>query len=354
MQEYTLGMNRQSDILYKQLFAHPEILRELLTGFLAADWAHTLSVGAFERMNASYVSERGAARHDDMVWRVSIGGEWVYVYILLEFQSRSDHWMALRMQVYTGLLYQDLIRQRRLARGRKLPPVIPVVLYSGSKPWRAATDIADLMLAPPQGLEDFQPHQKYFLIEQRNPADELRSNVLALVFQVLCSKNDHEMRSRLAMFFERIKEPDMSSARASLTQWMRSTLQNEFSEMDWDIEEVPVMLFDQKFKRYEDLLEFEAIERGRVKGRVEGLEEGLLEGRAKGKQEGRQEGRQEGGHDALRTTLQDVLKIAEEAGGRTFPPDVFEKIAAANAEQLRAWIGLLFRGQDPQQLFAPE
>lgn len=130
-------MTRQADTLYKQLFSHPEILRELLTGFLAVDWAASLDVGAFERVNASYASERGKARHDDMVWRVNVGGEWLYVYILLEFQSRSERWMALRMQVYIGLLYQDLVRQRRLSWGRKLPPVLQVVLYSGRQPWRA-------------------------------------------------------------------------------------------------------------------------------------------------------------------------------------------------------------------------
>ncbi|WP_229205708.1 hypothetical protein [Duganella sp. Leaf126] len=70
-------MNIQADTVYKQLFSHREILRELLTGFLAADWAQSLAVGAFERVNTSYASERGKARHDDMVWRVDVGGEWV-------------------------------------------------------------------------------------------------------------------------------------------------------------------------------------------------------------------------------------------------------------------------------------
>lgn len=152
-----LAMTSQADTVYKQLFSHPEILRELLTGFLEADWAASLGVGAFERVNASYASERGKARHDDMVWRVNVGGEWVYVYILLEFQARSEHWMALRMQVYIGLLYQDLVRQRRLSRGRKLPPVLPVVLYSGRQRWRAATELAELSLPPPHGLEAYQP-----------------------------------------------------------------------------------------------------------------------------------------------------------------------------------------------------
>lgn len=127
-----------SDSLYKQLFAHPETVRELLCAFLPLEWVAALDVGAFERVNGSYASERGRQRHEDMVWRVRMGGEWTYVYILLEFQARSDPWMALRMQVYVGLLCQDMVKQRRLTRRGKLPPVLPVVLYHGAAPWRAA------------------------------------------------------------------------------------------------------------------------------------------------------------------------------------------------------------------------
>ncbi len=105
-------MNTRSDTLYRQLFAHPEIVRDLLAGFLPADWARSLDVSAFERVNASYASDRNKQRHQDMVWRAKVGGEWVYVYILLEFQARSDRWMALRMQVYVGLLLQDLVERR--------------------------------------------------------------------------------------------------------------------------------------------------------------------------------------------------------------------------------------------------
>jgi hypothetical protein len=46
--------------------------------------------------------------------------------------------MALRMQVYIGLLYQDLIAQHKLSKHGKLPPVLPIVFYHGRRPWRAA------------------------------------------------------------------------------------------------------------------------------------------------------------------------------------------------------------------------
>jgi len=44
------------------------------------------------------------------LWRVRCRDEWIYVYILIEFQSTVDRFMAVRLMTYIGLLYQDLIR----------------------------------------------------------------------------------------------------------------------------------------------------------------------------------------------------------------------------------------------------
>lgn len=322
-------MKSHSDMLYKQLFAHPEVVRDLLTGFVPAAWTGTLDIGAFERINASYASDSGKTRHEDIVWRAKIGGDWVYVYLLLEFQSRPDPWMALRMQVYVGLLCQDLVAQHRLTRFGKLPPVVPIVLYHGRKPWRASTDLAKLMLAPPEGLERFQPSQHYLLIDQhRNVGADGRSNVLAILFRLMRSHTDEEMRAALHAFAERTQAPDMLRARDSLTRWIRSVLQDEFNETSVCLEEGPAMLFDKRFKKYEDLLEYEAIERGR----------------AKGKEEGRQEG--------ARLVLQDVLQTMTADFKEELPPDVDEKISAADVDQLRSWVKLLCTGVRPRQVFA--
>ncbi len=68
---------------------------------------------------------------DDVVWRVRAGDGWLYVYLLLEFQSTVDRHMAVRIMSYVGLLYQDLLRTGAVSRGKPLPPVVPVVLYNG-------------------------------------------------------------------------------------------------------------------------------------------------------------------------------------------------------------------------------
>ncbi|MCP4676526.1 MAG: Rpn family recombination-promoting nuclease/putative transposase, partial [Deltaproteobacteria bacterium] len=96
------------DHSYKLLFSHPEMIRDLLVGFVHEDWVKKLNFNTLEKMNASYVSDGLRERHDDIVWRVRFGDQWLYVYLLLEFQATEDRFMALRIMVYLGLLYQDL------------------------------------------------------------------------------------------------------------------------------------------------------------------------------------------------------------------------------------------------------
>jgi hypothetical protein len=72
-----------------------------------------------------------------VIWRVRWGQDWLYVYLLLEFQSTVDRFMAVRILSYVGLLYQDLIRSGQLTASGQLPPVLPLVLYNDVRRWQA-------------------------------------------------------------------------------------------------------------------------------------------------------------------------------------------------------------------------
>jgi predicted transposase YdaD len=109
-----MANNTHHDTGYKQLFSHPEMVRDLLTGYVPGPWLKQADFSSLERVNASYVSESERQRHDDMVWRLKVGERWVWVYLMLEFQSESDPWMALRMMVYVGLLSQHLVKEGEL------------------------------------------------------------------------------------------------------------------------------------------------------------------------------------------------------------------------------------------------
>ena len=139
-------------------------------------------------MKDSFVSDDWRERHDDIIWRVRWGKKWLYVYLLIEFQSTIDNFMAVRIMVYIGLLYQYLIETQKLKPTDKLPPVLPLVIYNGSKRWKAAKDISELIETVPGGLEKYCPHLRYLLIDEgaygESQLTPLMKNLVAAIIRL--------------------------------------------------------------------------------------------------------------------------------------------------------------------------
>ena len=127
---------RDHDGLYHRLFDHPQMVAQLLREFVAGPWLDDLDLEGMTRENATLHAETGERREGDMIWRIPRrdGGD-TYLVLLLEFQSTSYRWMALRMLIYAGLLWQHLLNEKRLPPDGRLPPILPVVLYNGDRRW---------------------------------------------------------------------------------------------------------------------------------------------------------------------------------------------------------------------------
>ena len=69
------------DASYKLLFSAPELVRDLVLGFIPDAWLHSLDYSTLQKMPGSYVSDDMRHRADDVVWRVKVGGDWVYVLV---------------------------------------------------------------------------------------------------------------------------------------------------------------------------------------------------------------------------------------------------------------------------------
>ena len=164
------------------------MVRDLLQGFIDDPWLARLDFSTLELVNGHYISEDLRNRADDVVWRVKADERWVYLYLLIEFQSRVDRFMALRMLVYVGLLYEDLARARQLGPDGLLPPVLPIVLYNGEPHWKAPTALDALLPQVPAFLAPLQPSMCYLLIDEGACAPEtfarLPHNLVAAIFQL--------------------------------------------------------------------------------------------------------------------------------------------------------------------------
>jgi predicted transposase YdaD len=128
--------------------------------------AKRFDLRTLERCNGSYVSPDLRERRNDVVWRMRSASGWTYVYLLLEFQSTVDRFMAVRLLGYIALLWQDLIAQQFVAADGLLPPVLPIVLYNGDRPWTAPRDLRELIAPTPAFLSTLQPSSRYHFLDE--------------------------------------------------------------------------------------------------------------------------------------------------------------------------------------------
>ena len=303
-------MAKDHDSGYKMLFSHPEMVRDLLIGFVQGEWLNNADFSTLTRVNGSYVtqSDQLAQRHDDLVWKIRINDRWLYVYLLLEFQSSIDPLMALRMMVYVGLLYQDLAKRKEFAADGKLPPVLPIVLYNGVPRWTASVLMEKLVTTPPAGLESYVPRCRYLLLDEgQYGADVLNPlrNVVAALFRLETQRGLNDVRNVVDALIEWLKEEDQRSLRRAFAIWIKRLLRTQLPDADIDgineLQEVRSMLSENIKSWFDEYTD-----------------------------KGRQEGLQKGEALALQRLLSKRFGV--------IPSIITDQIATASVEQIEAWI----------------
>jgi Putative transposase, YhgA-like len=190
-----------SDSLYHRLFSHPRMVEELVRQFVPAALVTDLDFSGLRRVNPKFhIGRRSAARREsDVIWRLPTRkGVDVYLYLLIEFQSQSDWWMAVRAQVYQGLLWQQVIQEQKLKSGARLPPLLLLVLYNGEQRWSAPTDLSELIgLKPHAALWHWQPQLRYYLLDMGAFAENAlrrRDSLVALLFRLERSRSPQQLQ----------------------------------------------------------------------------------------------------------------------------------------------------------------
>ncbi len=262
---------------YLLLFSHPFLVESLLRDFVPGEWLRDLDFSSLEKVGASYATDDLRSRHDDLVWRLRSrhDGQWVYVYLLLEFQSTDDYFMAIRVMTYEGLLYEDLIRRQDLKRDDPLPPILPIVLYNGHQRWKSPTDTVALVPQVPTGFEAFRPRVNYLLLDegafQAPDLDALPSPV-ARLFRLEHADPD-ELLAEVTRLRTSLQGPEHQELRRAFVTCILAILRRRLEGIRFpetqELEEIENMIAE-KAPTWTEMWE----EQGREKGRKEGRKEG--------------------------------------------------------------------------------
>ena len=287
------------DAAYKLLFSHRRMVEDLLRGFLPDGATMGFEFDTLEPLPASHVGRSLERREGDMIWRLRAraapGAGWVFVMVLLEFQSRVDWRMALRVLTYTGLAWEGLLRRGKTRRSGPspmetppLPPVAPFVIYNGASPWTAPLDVSALVAQAAPPLARLQPRNQYVLLDMQRAQTGRVPKDNAVALQVAL---EQAMLEEAVPILTRVDAvlagPEHVGLRKAFAAWLRRSWEKDYGvlaganealrgELDRMVNagEVEAMgsLAVERWKARERRKEAQILARGRAEGRTEGLE----------------------------------------------------------------------------------
>jgi hypothetical protein len=306
------------------------MIQDLLREIVGERWVERIDFKSGQLVNTTFISPRHENRESDLIWRFRRKDEEepVFVYILMEFQSRPDPSMPVRLMSYVGLLYQRLMSSRSRKSWKKLPLVIPLVVYNGAEPWDVATDLGSLIGELDPSAEIYRPQLRYLLVDElKYPPEELAAldNPVAELFRIETSRDGWEVRSSVHRLRERIP-PEEATLRQAFETWLVKVvlprLSGERAFGTLTLEEIDTVLLEN-------------IDSWNRKLREEGRQEGL--------EEGRQEGRQE-------TAAQVLLRLLRLKFG-PLDPEVEERVRSTDADRLLGWSERVLTAEHLQDVF---
>lgn len=270
------GSGPGHDSGYKRLFSHPLIVEELLRGFLQGDWIEKLDFSTLQRVGNSFVSEDLRERHSDLIWRLRLKGEedsWVYLYLLLELQSTSDPFMAVRLLTYVGLLLEESVRKEKMKPGDRLPAVLPLVLYNGKGRWRAPLRLESHFVRVPRELKQYLPRLTYLLLDERRldlSRPQLQKNPTAALFRIE-SNESPEALPGLSRQVDDLLPPEDSALQRTIHAWFASVVRRTFPDAiipeGVNLKEAPML--EETLIKWRDQIVREAGQEGQARGMQE-------------------------------------------------------------------------------------
>ncbi|MCL7931584.1 Rpn family recombination-promoting nuclease/putative transposase [Halomonas llamarensis] len=232
------------DTGYKELFSYPEFVQQLIEGFVPSEIGELMDFSALQNHSGNYITPLFEEKFEDVVWSVEVTWQGVqqrvFLYILLEFQSSVDRTMPIRLMHYVACFYDHLLKNGKTTPHKGLPPILPIVLYNGSENWTARQDIYDMVYPePPAFLQVYQPHLRYYLVDEGRYTDEelsLRQTPLSGVFSIENASTD---RKGLQGAVDRIvaiiqADPNKDRIDKIITRWLKRHLKRLGAEVNLD------------------------------------------------------------------------------------------------------------------------
>ena len=269
----SIGMkeiHQPHDRFFRSVFSDPDNVRDLLRNSLPPRVLQLLDLESIELSEDSFIDERLALYQSDILIRARTRASPVLIYILVDHKSYPDKWTVFQLLVYMVRIWE---RERSKNRKRnKLPCIIPVVFYHGSRKWSYPLDFASYVEINDDDLRAHIPGFQTLMFNlQRVDLGTIPSGI---AFQVALRAFKHtgrELRPHLREILEKIsKLPVDAKTKTFLSQLFEYILKVggdfEIAALEDELRSVESNMSREVFMTLEEQI----LERGKVAGKIEG------------------------------------------------------------------------------------
>ena len=334
-----------------------------------------LDFRTLRKLPAEWVTPDFRRRVGDQAWRVRFrwASDWSdpggYLLILVEFQSRPDPDMALRMAGYALRLHEDLQAAGVVRPGAPRPPIFPLVIHNGPRRWTAPTTLSGLTATPappvaaarPEDVEDarlaardldaFRLRHAYFALDfHRHREDDPRpDNAMSLLIGLESAtapdgllpplrvlRGLRPRRLARTMLEWTLRRLGVGGETAEEMRGMAS-----LDEFHSQLEERARGWTEQWFAEGVEQGRAEGVERGIEQGLERGIERGRAEGIEQGIERGIERGRAEGvaaGVAAQRDLLRRQAALRFGASARLLDTHLDRVDSSAKLARIGEWL----------------
>jgi Putative transposase, YhgA-like len=328
-----MANDQPHDSLFRLAFSHLDVAREHLRAQLPAALVARIRWETLALEDVTFVDPALNPTQADLLFSVRLrGGRRLFVYVLFEHQSKAERRMPLRMLRYVFDIHASL--------DEPLPEVVPLVLYTGKRPWREPVATEELLPGR------FAPRFRFGLLDLGRTDDAalggpgVRRSVLLLMKYARLRNVWQRVIRWLPEWAAWVREPGgLVLLQAMWSYLSRATRDEPPPDVFLALEVTMGVDVRQEAEGW-------GVRRERL-AREQGLEQGLEQGREQGLEQGREQGLEEGLEQGQVGVL--LAQLAAKFG--PVPPEVERRVRTGSGEERARWAIRVLTAEDFDGVF---
>ena len=182
------------DRAIREALHDPQNLKELLEFVLGEDAVSQLDFDHVQYEDTGFLLPDLREREADLLCRIRLrrSAQEVYVCILIEHQSEPEHGMSLRLLEYGVCYWRQAWEQGPKDRTATLPAILPIVFFTGPRPWRHRRELGELIQSPGFPSAQAPRWPILYLNLAEHPVEELLSSRRAWHQALAVVRAEHE------------------------------------------------------------------------------------------------------------------------------------------------------------------